>query len=88
MKRYFKNKYNGQIREVGEGWSWGVFFFGIFYYLYKGMIGKGLMYLLVNILLVWTIISPILISFWMCLNFNDEYEKYLLDNGFELMENK
>jgi len=42
MKLY-KQKASGRTVEVGEGFNGWAFLFGIFWYLYKGMIGRAVL---------------------------------------------
>ena len=46
---------NGHQIPIYQGWSWPAFFFGPFWYLHKGMVARGLLWLLLGIIL-WIVV--------------------------------
>lgn len=80
---YF-NKKTGQRREVGKGFSWGAFVLGFFYYAYKGMWGKAVLYFAICLLLGWTIVVPIAMWIYFGMNFNNEYRDFLINEGYNI----
>lgn len=58
-------------------------FLGALYYWYKGMGSKGFFYFIIDLLLGWTIIAPIIMFFVRGSKFSKEYFEYLLSQGYE-----
>jgi hypothetical protein len=52
MAKYkiYQNPSNNYTEKVKEGFNWVVFFFGPLWYLFNGMIGQGITWLLIAIL--------------------------------------
>lgn len=52
MAKYkvYKNQANGYTEKVKDGFNWVVFLFGPLWYLFNGMVGRGIAWLLVAIL--------------------------------------
>ena len=65
-----------------DGWNWPAFLIGPFWYMIKGMWGKGFKYLLILFLVSWTGIGPIIMWFVMGAKFNKEYFEHLLLKGY------
>jgi len=84
MKVLLSNQYNTNLKEVKtEGWSWGALFLGFLWYWIYGMWGKGILYLVVGLILLFTIVGPIALWLYMAINFNKEYYEFLLDSGYK-----
>lgn len=85
--KVYENTTNGHREKVKEGFNWLVFLFGPIWYLFNGMIGKGLAWLLVaalagaftlgiGALVVWIIAGA---------KANSEKEKKFLEQGWRLL---
>lgn len=52
MAKYkvYKNPANGYTEKVKDGFNWPVFFFGPIWYLFNGLVGQGIAWLLVALI--------------------------------------
>ncbi|WP_416825249.1 zinc-ribbon domain-containing protein [Ectobacillus polymachus] len=74
--------YQEQFRKFDENngafkvtWNWAAFFFGWIWYLYKGMVGKGILYLFLLAFLAFSIQFPFVI--WILTGIIGNYDYYL-----------
>jgi len=81
----YKQKGTGITKEVKNGYSWPCLFFGMIWFFYKGMIGKGFLWGAVAFF-----ISLLTFGFgglivWLVLGFegNKMYKEFLLEKGYK-----
>ena len=65
-----------------DGFSWGALLLGVFWYWIHGLWGKGFMYLLIELLVSWTIVGIPIMWVVMGNKFNREYYENLLERGY------
>lgn len=89
MAKYkvYQNPSNGYTEKVKEGFNWLVFFFGPIWYLFNGMVGQGVAWLVVAILLSsFTLgIGGLIIWIIAGAKANGEKEKKYLSNGWKFI---
>lgn len=75
---------HGRIRKIIEvdGGSLGAFFLGALWYCFKGMWSKGLGYLVITLVLSWTLVVPFILWIKMICCFHSDYYEYLLERGY------
>ena len=73
LQGFMKNENSGLRVPVYSGFSWPCLFFGPFWYLSKGMVGKALSYLFVYPGFVYPFVA------------NHHYRDYLAKLGYKLM---
>lgn len=76
--------------------NWWSFSFDIFYYIYKGMLIKGLLYVFIIVITftviymiknyAWLNIIGIFSRLWFGLAFYNDYKKHLLSRGYKIKE--
>ena len=84
MVKTYRNPVTNITREITSDSCIWTFFLGFIYYFYKGMFAKGMFYLLIELLLSWTIIVPFIVWIWCTIKVVDDYSEYLEDRGFVL----
>ena len=84
MKKYYKHPITKRIKEIDSGFNWCAFLFGVFYYGYKGMLGKGILYMIIALVLgsFTFFIGAILVWLVAGFKFNEEYENHLVKEGY------
>jgi hypothetical protein len=86
MKKYklYENPTNGYTEKIKEGYNWPVMLAGPCWYLYNGMIGKGLMWLLLAIVIgaFTAFIGAIVVWIIAGAKANKEKEQELLKKGW------
>jgi len=89
MARYkvFENPANNYREKVKEGFNWVVLLFGPFWYLFNGMVGKGLAWTFVAVLAAAFTVGIGGLVVWVIAGFiaNGEKEKKYLQQGWRFI---
>lgn len=74
----------GVVKEVKMGWSWTVFFFGIFPPLFRGDFKWAGIFFAIGLLLAWTTagVGNLVLNIIMAVAYNKLYIKDLLNAGY------
>lgn len=86
-KKIYENPQNGYREEIPTGFNVWVLLFGPFWYLFNGMIGKGILWFVVALILASFTFGIGALVIWIILAFkaNKAREKQYLSNGWKFI---
>lgn len=85
--KVYENQANGYRERVKDGFNWVVLLFGPFWYLFNGMVGMGLFWLLVALLVGIPTVGIGGLIVWIIAGFmaNSQKEKKYLQKGWKYL---
>jgi VIT1/CCC1 family predicted Fe2+/Mn2+ transporter len=86
MAKVFENPSNSYQETLQEGFSMFAFLFGGFWYMYHGMFGKGILYLVVTLIAGLLTLGVGAIAIWVWIGFvaNKDLERKYLRDGWKI----